>query len=136
MMRQTNVFGFVGDEDSSKYKSLQEKIAIIEQAEKDGKDTRDLEMMLFKPQDIYVDESFNKNKPDAVKVYFKDKRYYALFCKFFKVAEYIEHNVSRIDDLIFYLLLLDKGIIEKTVTENSVEFIFKLDKTKFDLSEI
>ena len=113
MGKQANLSGFLGD--SPVYEGLLNKIKTIEAADKEGKDIREMEMVLFRPDNIKtVEINGDKIIPEAVKVYFRDKRYYMLFEKYFTVNHYVESNTHTIETLILFMLLLENGIITKT----------------------
>ncbi len=136
-MRQTGLDSFFTG-NTHNYEELLHKIKTIEEAEKNGKDIRELEMVLFTPND---NKSFSNIKQQEqlpgnfVKVYFKNSKYYDLFCKFFKVNKYVENNVHRIEPIILFLLLLDKGIVCKEENGGIITLKFNTKEAIFDTRE-
>ena len=136
MSKQSDLGSFFSSENKS-YTSLKNKIALIDKAEKEGKNIRELEMVLFRSKDVEEihDVLGDKVVPDFVKVFFRSKKFYNLFCKHFKVNAYVENNVHRIESLIFFLLLLEKGIITKEEHGSSVLFKFNVKEAILETGE-
>lgn len=139
-MGQSSLFNFVDNLGNSEVSSLAKKFDLIEKAEKEGKDVRALEKVLFVPSDLKVYEKFDSGEDEedanGIVMYFTNEKFLNLFKKYFKVNYYIEPNVHRIEPLILFLLLLEKGIIVKEESEGVVKFKITAKEAAFSLSEV
>ena len=59
-----------------------------------------------------------------VSLYFKDKNSFDLFCKYFKINKYMGFNVRKIDLLLFFLELIESGVIKYTDKKSEIELFF------------
>lgn len=80
---------------------------------KSKEEVRKLEQALLEPEPI---PEYTKEQPTnkgmhalAVKLFFNEQKDYDLFCKHFKVSQYIEASCYQLDILLALLKALEKG---------------------------
>ena len=82
--------------------------------------------MLFKPKDFY--SNFKQKEMqyyNSVKVYFANEGYFRLFLKHFNILEFKAPNCHKIEPLLLFLKLLEKGIIREEKAGNKTVFKIK-----------